>query len=144
MLWHAILNPLVILLGVLSVVSFATGDPRAGAMMLCMILLSVGLKLVQESRADSAAAKLKAMISVTRGRARCRRTPAQLEAQVTALTKQVAELLELVTAPCCRQTKSTRSSTCTPRTARAAQASGRRSPIHPNHCNQIHGHHPGE
>ncbi len=65
LLWHAILNPLVILLAVLSGVSFATGDPRAGTMMLCMILLSVGLKLVQEFRADSAAAKLKAMISVT-------------------------------------------------------------------------------
>ena len=30
-----------------------------------MIALSVGLKLVQEAKADSAAAKLKAMISVT-------------------------------------------------------------------------------
>ncbi len=30
-----------------------------------MIVLSVGLKLIQEAKADSAAAKLKAMISVT-------------------------------------------------------------------------------
>jgi Mg2+-importing ATPase len=65
LLWHAVLNPLVILLAVLTTISFATGDSRAGAMMLLMILLSVGLKLIQEARADSAAAKLTAMISVT-------------------------------------------------------------------------------
>jgi Mg2+-importing ATPase len=64
LLWHAVLNPLVILLGVLATVSFSTGDARAGTMMLSMIALSVGLKLVQEARADSAAAKLKSMISV--------------------------------------------------------------------------------
>ena len=65
LLWRAVLNPLVILLAVLATVSFATGDPRAAIMMICMILLSVGLKLYQEAKADSAAAKLKAMISVT-------------------------------------------------------------------------------
>jgi Mg2+-importing ATPase len=61
---HAVLNPLVILLAVLAVVSFATGDIRAGSVMLLMIGLGAGLRLVQEARADSAAAKLKAMISV--------------------------------------------------------------------------------
>jgi len=65
LLWHSVLNPLVILLGVLATVSFVTGDVRAGTVMLLMILLGVTLKLVQEARADSAAAKLKAMISVT-------------------------------------------------------------------------------
>jgi Mg2+-importing ATPase len=65
LLWRAVLNPLVILLAVLATVSFATGDSRAGVMMLAMIALSVGLKLVQESKAGNAAAKLKAMISVT-------------------------------------------------------------------------------
>ena len=64
LLWHAATNPLVILLAVLSTISFATGDVRAGGMMVAMIALSVGLKLVQEAKADSAAAKLKAMISV--------------------------------------------------------------------------------
>jgi P-type Mg2+ transporter len=62
---HAVLDPLVVLLGVLATISFATGDPRAGTLMLAMILLSVGLKLVQEARAGTAAAKLTAMISVT-------------------------------------------------------------------------------
>ncbi len=65
LLGHAFINPLVILLAVLAGVSFATGDFRAGSMMSLMIAIGVGLKLVQEARADSAAAKLKAMISVT-------------------------------------------------------------------------------
>ncbi len=64
LLWRAVRNPLVILLALLATVSFATGDPRAATMMLLMIALSVGLRLVQEAKANSAAAKLKAMISV--------------------------------------------------------------------------------
>ena len=64
LLWRAVINPLVVLLGVLATVSFSTGDPRAGTVMALMIALSVGLKLYQEAKADSVAAKLKAMISV--------------------------------------------------------------------------------
>ena len=59
------INPLVILLAVLATVSFATGDARAGTVMVLMVVLGVSLRFVQESRADSAAARLKAMISVT-------------------------------------------------------------------------------
>src|SRR5579872_4110965 len=58
-------NPLVILLAVLSSVSFATGDARAGTVMAAMVVLSVTLRFLQEARADAAAAKLKAMIHVT-------------------------------------------------------------------------------
>jgi Mg2+-importing ATPase len=58
-------NPLVILLAALSSISFATGDARAGTVMACMVVLSATLRFVQEARADSAAAKLKAMIHVT-------------------------------------------------------------------------------
>src|ERR1035438_8815530 len=58
-------NPLVILLAVLSSISFATGDPRAGSVMAGMIVLSVTLRFLQEARAGAAAAKLKAMIHVT-------------------------------------------------------------------------------
>ena len=58
-------NPLVILLGTLSAVSFATGDARAGTVMAAMVALSVTLRFLQEARADAAAAKLKAMIHVT-------------------------------------------------------------------------------
>ena len=65
LLWRSVINPLVILLAVLATVSFSTGDPRAGTVMILMIILSVGLRLVQEAKADSAAAKLKAMISVS-------------------------------------------------------------------------------
>ncbi|MEO8099518.1 MAG: magnesium-translocating P-type ATPase [Acidobacteriota bacterium] len=65
LIWHAVLNPLLIMLTVLASVSFATGDFRAGTMISLMIALSMGLKLVQEAKADKAAAKLKAMISVT-------------------------------------------------------------------------------
>ncbi len=65
LLWRAVLNPLVILLAVLAIISFATGDPRAAIMISLMLATSVGLKLIQEARAGRAAAKLKAMISVT-------------------------------------------------------------------------------
>jgi P-type Mg2+ transporter len=58
-------NPLVILLTTLSAVSFATGDARAGYVMGLMVCLSVGLRFLQEARADAAAEKLKAMIHVT-------------------------------------------------------------------------------
>jgi Mg2+-importing ATPase len=51
--------------GVLSSISFATGDPRAGSVMAGMIVLSVTLRFLQEARAGAAAAKLKAMIHVT-------------------------------------------------------------------------------
>ena len=58
-------NPLVILLTVLATVSYATGDLRAGTVILLMVILGLGLRFVQETRADAAAAKLKSMISVT-------------------------------------------------------------------------------
>jgi len=62
---RACLNPLVILLLSLAAVAFVTGDVRAGVVMLLMVVLGVVLRFVQEARADDAAAKLKAMISVT-------------------------------------------------------------------------------
>ncbi len=58
-------NPLVILLTALATISYATGDMRAGTVMALMVVLGVLLKFVQETRADAAAAKLKAMIKVT-------------------------------------------------------------------------------
>jgi Mg2+-importing ATPase len=64
-LFTATRNLLVILLLVLATISFATGDFRAGTVMMLMVILGVALRFVQESRADAAAAKLKAMISVT-------------------------------------------------------------------------------
>src|SRR5882724_6979413 len=64
-LYIAARNPLVILLTVLAILSFATGDFRAGTMMVFMVVLGLALRFVQETRADTAAARLKAMISVT-------------------------------------------------------------------------------
>jgi Mg2+-importing ATPase len=64
-LYVAARNPLVILLTVLAVLAFATGDFRAGTMMVLMVVLGLSLRFVQETKADNAAAKLKAMISVT-------------------------------------------------------------------------------
>jgi P-type Mg2+ transporter len=64
-LFKASRNLLVILLGILATVSFATGDISGGTVMTLMLVLGVVLRFVQESRADAAAAKLKAMISVT-------------------------------------------------------------------------------
>ncbi len=61
----AVLNPLVILLSLLAILSAITGDLRAAIVMLLMVVLGVALRFVQEARADTAAAKLKAMIRVT-------------------------------------------------------------------------------
>jgi Mg2+-importing ATPase len=65
----ALVNPLVILLAVLATFSFvtaqSTSDMIGGILMVLMIVLGVSLRFIQESRADSAAAKLRAMIRVT-------------------------------------------------------------------------------
>ena len=64
-LFGALRNPLIILLGALAAVSYATGDARAGTVMVVMVAVAVILRFIQETRADSAAAKLRAMIRVT-------------------------------------------------------------------------------
>jgi len=64
-LWDNVKNPLVILLTVLAIISFLTGDLRATVMILVMVLLGIVLRYVQESRADTAAEKLQAMVSTT-------------------------------------------------------------------------------
>jgi Mg2+-importing ATPase len=64
-LFHALRNPLVILLATLAVVSLVTGDARAATVMTLMIILGVALRFVQESRASTAAESLRAMIRVT-------------------------------------------------------------------------------
>ncbi len=64
-LWRAVRNPLVLLLIVLAVVSAATGDFRAATVIGVMIAVGVGLRFVQESHADAAAAALRGMVHVT-------------------------------------------------------------------------------
>ena len=67
--YTAALNPLVILLTILAILTFATAESSSdyigGALMLVMVLLGLSLRFVQETKADNAAAKLKAMIKVT-------------------------------------------------------------------------------
>lgn len=59
------------LLAILAAISFGIGDVRGGVMMSLMLVLGVALRFVQKSRADAAAAKLKAMIPTeTVGRSR--------------------------------------------------------------------------
>ena len=67
LLGRACLNPLVILLTLLAAVSFSplVDDYRAGSVMMLMVVLGVGLRFIQEAKADNAAAALKAMIRVT-------------------------------------------------------------------------------
>jgi Mg2+-importing ATPase len=68
-IWTAVRNPLVILLSILAIVTFATAqgqsDMVGGYVMVLMVVLGVSLRFVQETKADNAAAKLKAMIKVT-------------------------------------------------------------------------------
>ena len=68
-LWVAVRNPLVILLTILAIVTFATAegtsDMIGGWVMVAMVVLGVSLRFIQETKADNAAAKLKAMIKVT-------------------------------------------------------------------------------
>jgi len=69
LLARALANPLVVLLMILATVAFAMAedwtDVGGGIIMSLMVVLGVVLRFVQESRAHTAAAKLKAMISVT-------------------------------------------------------------------------------
>ncbi|MCE9630162.1 MAG: magnesium-translocating P-type ATPase [Planctomycetia bacterium] len=61
---RAIVNPLVLLLAMLSATSFVGGDAASGLLMLVLLSIGVGLRFVQETRADLAAAGLRAMIQV--------------------------------------------------------------------------------
>jgi Mg2+-importing ATPase len=65
LLRNAVINPLVILLVILGTLSFATEDIRAGIVISSMVLVGIVLRFAQEFRADTAAAKLRAMIHVT-------------------------------------------------------------------------------
>jgi Mg2+-importing ATPase len=65
LLRNAVVNPLVTLLVVLGTISFLTQDIRAGIVISSMVLMGIVLRFAQEFRADTAAAKLRAMIHVT-------------------------------------------------------------------------------
>ncbi len=64
-LWENIKNPLVLLLIALGIISYITSDLRTTIVIFLMVVLGIVLRYVQESRADNAAEKLKAMVSTT-------------------------------------------------------------------------------
>lgn len=64
-LWNNVKNPLVILLTVLGIISYLTGDLRATVIIFTMVLLGIILRVVQENRADKAAEELQAMVLTT-------------------------------------------------------------------------------
>jgi P-type Mg2+ transporter len=64
-LWDNVRNPLVILLLLLALVSYLTGDMRATLVMIMMVVLGVVLRYIQELRADNSAEKLRAMVKTT-------------------------------------------------------------------------------
>lgn len=62
-LWNNLKNPLVILLSILALISYLTGDLRATVVIFTMVILGVTLRFFQEVRADKTAEKLKEMVS---------------------------------------------------------------------------------
>ncbi|HCL84356.1 MAG TPA: magnesium-translocating P-type ATPase [Chitinophagaceae bacterium] len=62
-LWMNVKNPLVILLSILGIISYLTGDIRSTVVIFIMVILGIVLRYMQEMRADKAAARLKAMVS---------------------------------------------------------------------------------
>lgn len=61
--FNNIKNPLVILLGVLALTSYITGDKKSTIIMIAMVFLGVILKFIQETKADNSAHKLKDMVT---------------------------------------------------------------------------------
>ncbi|MBK8529778.1 MAG: magnesium-translocating P-type ATPase [Rubrivivax sp.] len=64
-LWHCYQNPFNLLLTVLAGVSYLTKDVKATLVIGVMVLLSTGVRFVQEGRSNRAAERLKAMVSNT-------------------------------------------------------------------------------
>ena len=64
-LWQCYKNPFNLLLTVLAGVSYATADVKATVVIGVMVVLSTGVRFVQEGRSNQAADRLKAMVSNT-------------------------------------------------------------------------------
>ena len=64
-LWHCYKNPFNLLLTALSAVSWLTQDAKATVVIGVMVILSTGIRFVQEGRSHRAADRLKAMVSNT-------------------------------------------------------------------------------
>ncbi len=70
-LWHCYSNPFNLLLTVLALVSWASGDAKATLVIGVMVVLSTAVRFVQEGRSHRAAEGLKAMVSNTATVLRC-------------------------------------------------------------------------
>lgn len=64
-LFRAMVNPFILLLAILAVVSYLTDDVQGAIVMTAMVVISVGLTFVQEFRSSVAAEKLKNMVRTT-------------------------------------------------------------------------------
>ena len=64
-LWHCYKNPFNLLLTVLAIVSYYTEDMKATIVIGSMVIISTLMRFVQESRSNTAADKLKEMVSNT-------------------------------------------------------------------------------
>lgn len=64
-LWLCYKNPFNLLLTVLAAVSYSTGDAKGTTVIATMVLLSTGIRFVQEGRSHRTAESLKAMVSNT-------------------------------------------------------------------------------
>jgi Mg2+-importing ATPase len=64
-LWHSYANPFNLLLSLLAVISYATEDYEAAAVIGVMVLIATVLRFWQEAKANRAAEALKAMVSNT-------------------------------------------------------------------------------
>lgn len=64
-LYHTVRNPFVILLMILAVINYVTGDVRAFSVMTLMVAISVILRFTQEFRSNKEAQRLKAMVTTT-------------------------------------------------------------------------------
>ncbi|MGE4222296.1 MAG: magnesium-translocating P-type ATPase [Vicinamibacterales bacterium] len=64
-LWHCYKNPFNLLLTVLAVVSYLTGDMKATTVISLMVVLSTVMRFWQEGKSNRAADKLKEMVSNT-------------------------------------------------------------------------------
>ena len=64
-LWRCYLNPFNLLLTALALLSFLSGDAKATVVIAAMVVLSTGIRFVQEGRSHRAAEGLRAMVSNT-------------------------------------------------------------------------------
>jgi P-type Mg2+ transporter len=64
-LWQCYRNPFNLLLTVLAAVSYVSHDAKATIVISVMVLLSTGVRFIQEGRSNRAAERLKAMVSNT-------------------------------------------------------------------------------